>query len=193
MTIVVGVAAPEGRVLAGDSRATIVDDNERHRIASDSVQKVFKVGRFGVADYGALLIGNETVAGLMDQFTATTEDDPPESADSLAAGLQEFFSSKLNAALDEPWDVDSQSIALGFLVCGYDGEGIGHLHHVTVPASGSEVDVTTATGGMLWQGQGDAINRLIYGFDAARLANAEVEFSEEAQEALTSLTYRLNY
>jgi hypothetical protein len=196
MTIVVAVATPEGLVLAGDSRATLVAENDRHRIASDSVQKVFKVGRFGVANYGSLMIGGETVAGLMDQFEAALEDEPSEDAAELTERLGRFFADRFEAVLreaGEEWDVDTQGAALGFLVGGYDSDGVGHLHLVTVPETEPAPDVTTVTRGMLWQGQAEAINRLIYGYDALGLAVAEVEPSEEVGDALSGLQYELNY
>jgi hypothetical protein len=195
VTIVVGVATPEGLVLASDSRATLVSDNDRHRIASDSVQKVFRIGgRFGVANYGALLIGGESVGGLMDQFEASLGDPPPDNAAHLAERLGTFFTERLNASLeeDEEWDLETQGIALGFLVAGYDSEGVGHLHHVTVPETDAGPGASTATRGMLWQGQHEAINRLIYGYDATRLAATGLEVSEEMVEALGGIQYSLN-
>lgn len=192
MTIVVGVATPEGLVLAGDSRGTLLDADERHRIASDSVQKVFKVGRFGVANYGALLIGTETVAGLMDQFTATLDGAEVKDAEELAANLQGFVSTKFSETLEEPWDVAKQGYALGFLVAGYDPGGVGHIHHVTIPATDLAADITTAGRGMIWQGQQDVFNRLYYGYDPNRLAATGVSLPEEAGEVLDTLRYVLN-
>jgi hypothetical protein len=194
MTVVVGVATPEGLVLAGDSRATILDENDRHRIASDSVQKVFRVGRFGVASYGALLIGDATVAGLMDQFEAGVGEEPPADPEGFSTSLQEFFSERFEATLEEPWDTNEQGIPLGFLVCGYDADGVGHVYHVTVPETALDVShVTTVTRGILWQGQVDAINRLIYGYDGARLSGLGVTLPKDLVEAMPKLAYALNW
>lgn len=72
MTIVVGAASPDGIVLAADSRTTL-SDGVRHRISTDSAEKVFELNdSFGVATYGMAVIGKQTITGLMDQFVATT-------------------------------------------------------------------------------------------------------------------------
>jgi 20S proteasome alpha/beta subunit len=150
MTIIVGIASPEGLILASDSRATWVAESNQHRIVSDSVQKVFKVDRFGVASYGALMIGPQTVAGLMDQFEARLQDESAEDASSLADRLGDFFGTRFQELLDETgdeWKVDERGIALGFLVGGYDSDGVGHLHSVTVPETDRPPDVTTVTRG----------------------------------------------
>src|SRR5687767_642507 len=72
MTIVVGVATPEGLVLASDSRTTATTPSQPHRIASDNMQKVFEVGNFGIATFGDAFIGQDTIAGVVDKFAAQT-------------------------------------------------------------------------------------------------------------------------
>jgi 20S proteasome alpha/beta subunit len=93
MTVVVGVAAPDGIILAADSRTTLQwETGGRHRIMSDTTQKVFAVsGRIGVATYGNAFIGNRTIAGLMDEFVAQRSEQMPESADAVATVLGDFF------------------------------------------------------------------------------------------------------
>jgi hypothetical protein len=49
MTIIVGITTPDGIILASDSRMTrSLDDG--YRILSDSSQKVFEDGGYGVVD-----------------------------------------------------------------------------------------------------------------------------------------------
>ena len=53
MTIVVAAASPDGIVLAADSRTTLTyAGSDRHRITTDSAEKVFDLGsKFAVATY----------------------------------------------------------------------------------------------------------------------------------------------
>lgn len=192
MTIVVGVATPEGLVLASDSRATKADETGQYRVASDTVQKVFKVGDFGVACFGNLVLASGTVAALMDQFEIQL-DPKPNDADALAKELHSFFDQRFReAGGPEGEEVDVDDIALGFIVCGYDQKaGVGHVHVVLIP----EVDgfdpgtVSTVTGGMIWQGQTDVADRLIYGYDRGRLEDSNIALPEEHKELFEGFTY----
>src|SRR4051794_8524288 len=105
MTIVVGVAAPDGLVLAADSRTTRVVD-QRYRISSDAAHKVFALcGRFGVATYGAAFIGTNTIAGEMDEFVAElTTGGVPDDVEHLAEALGSFFQTRAVSAGMEPTD-----------------------------------------------------------------------------------------
>src|SRR3954452_9907710 len=71
MTIIIGITTPDGVILARDSRTPEGHDGG-HRIISDSAQKVFEVGRFGVATTGLAFLAGKTIAGLMDQFPSST-------------------------------------------------------------------------------------------------------------------------
>ena len=97
MTIVVGAGSPDGIVLAADSRTTLID-GKRHRIMTDSAEKVFELHeRFGVATYGMAFIGDQTINGLMNEFVAAVDGDVCTDGEATAMRLGEFFTARFNA------------------------------------------------------------------------------------------------
>lgn len=193
MTIIVGVATPEGLVLAGDSRTTNTFDNERHRIASDNAQKLFSVEGMGVATFGMAFLGRDTIAGVMDQFAAHVSDAERSSVEVFAKSLGDFFDQRFTDALQEvggEWDVDENGFPLGFLVAGYDSEGIGTIMEVLIPSAEiAEFKATTTGGGTMWRGQTDVIGRLLRGVDWPSLGEIGANFSDEQVEDLEKLQY----
>ncbi len=197
MTIVVGVATPEGLVLASDSRTTTTfteDETERHRIGSDNMQKIFAVGGMGVATFGWAFLDRDTVAGVMDEFAAQVAEEHAGDVHEFASALGAFFHERFTAALDaagETWSADA-GFALGFLLAGYDDEGVGHICEVLIPGPeiNEEASVETREGGFLWRGQTDVLDRLMRGVDVAALAvQLEAEVPEDLVEALSNLRY----
>lgn len=195
MTIVVGVAAPDGIILAGDSRTTITF-GERHRIGSDFTQKIFSIcEEIGVATYGAAFIGERTIAGLMDEFVAHLGEDSPV-ANAVAAELGRFFDQKFRDAYpaDQIEELLAQGLfPLGFLVAGYDADGIGRIREVAVPGPHvqDDSDITTASLGVGWRGQTDVIRRLVKGFDRDLFASFEAVLPEDLEEPTANLEYQL--
>jgi Proteasome subunit len=192
MTINVGVASPDGVVLASDSRTTRTDEYG-HRILSDSTQKVFAIDeRFGVAASGFAFIADDTIAGVMDRFLAQSAE--LEDIDAFSEGLGRFFDERFGewmGDVGETWDPEERAPAITFLVSGYDPEGVGHVYEVGVPGpvhSSSLAD--TIAGGVIWRGQTDVIGRLIKGVDWLGLFTSEIDVSEELKEALQGLEYR---
>jgi hypothetical protein len=92
---VVGVAAPDGLILAGDSRTSIENAAGQHRIASDFATKVFEVCGFGVATYGQALFDEKTIAGQIDEFVAQLGQGRPRDLDDLAKQLGDYFQPRL--------------------------------------------------------------------------------------------------
>lgn len=194
MTIVVGVATSEGLVLGTDSRTTY-DMGDHHRIASDYAQKLFTVGNMGIATYGYAFIGDDTIAGLMDQFAAQVGDDGKD-VHHFAEALCTFFSKRMQAQFEKEkrtWDPDTEDWPLGFLVAGYDHEGIGHIKGVNIPSE--EIDpenhAVTTGGGTMWRGQTDVIGRLVKGIDHPRLSLLGAEIGEDLGKGLHRLEYQL--
>ena len=200
MTIVVGVAAPDGMILAADSRITLTWDNGRHRIASDSGQKIFAIReQVGIATYGDAYIGKRTIAGVMDEFVAQLGSDQ-QSVDAFAAQLGDFFHGRFLSDSLQPmleWcKQNPKRSRFGFVVAGYDSGGIGRLYDVMIP--GPQVapvvavgEITTADLGVCWRGQTDVIRRLIKGFDGDLFATAGHKVPAELQQPVASLEYSL--
>ena len=255
MTIIVGITTPDGVVLASESRTTQSHEGG-HRILSDSAQKVFEIGRFGVATTGAAFIAGNTIAGLMDQFQAQLDEADSRDIDAFTAALGTFFDSRFVAWVEEmrdaeaqakreeedgeddeqdgdkqegeeqegeeqegdgeeqdaeeqdaeagdgdevdgevgPWDMERFRGALTFLVAGYDAEGIGHIHEVSIPGpERGDYSPNTTERGTMWRGQTDAITRMLKGVDRARLVLPIDELSDEARHAIDDGFNALEY
>jgi hypothetical protein len=209
VTVVVAVAAPDGIVLAAESRLTITM-GDRHRIVSDSAQKVFPIaGQVGVLTYGAAFLGAQTIAGVLDEFDANISierrrkreaEDGDDGIDILwgeevATDLGAFFDARVREVVDPEVIAqfeEQEKVLVGFLVAGHDVDGIGRIREVTVPGPViEELPYTTATMGAAWRGQTDVIRRLVWGFDGDVFATLGVEVSEEATDAFGKLSYTL--
>ena len=196
MTIVVGVLAPDGIVLSADSRTTYSTENGRHRIASDSTEKVFPSHRFAVATWGEAFIGPNTVAGVMSEFNASIAKRPPDDVEEFTIALGKFFDARLKEvaeAAGTPIPADEPP-RIGFLVAGYDEEGVGHIREVFVPGpTHGEESLTTRFGGFVPRGQTDVINRLVGGIDWAAIDGLGHEIPEDLSEKLGDLQYEMLY
>lgn len=189
MTIVVGVAAPDGIILAADSRTTYTS-GDHYRISSDSAHKLFALGaRFAVATHGLSFIGPQTIAGHMDEWVGQLQTVPSDVA-AFAELLGKFFDARLAAA----WTADELKDAgelLGFLVAGYDAAGVGQLLEVSLPGGTvTPSTITTSEIGTLWRGQTDVVRRLIKGVDWWAFP-VGVELTDDVEKALEQLEYNL--
>jgi hypothetical protein len=143
LTVVVGVAAYDGIILAADSRSTwFQPEGVRARVISDNAIKLFTVGNCAIATYGTAIIGPQSIAGLIDEFVAQL-DDTSIDAETLARELGDFFADRFNSAYPD-FDADN-GWALGFLVAGYNGDGVGRLYEVLVPTREVTEHVSTQT------------------------------------------------
>ena len=200
MTIVIGLATPDGLVLAADSRtSTWPDETPRMLVSSDNAEKVFVLGdRFAVATYGRAFIGERTIAGLMSEFMADLGRVPRTVGD-LATALGRFFHERYadfrkEAGQPLPDDLSQAPLELGFIVAGDDKKGIGLFHEVWIPGPGhEEASVSTAQVGMLPRGQRDVIDRLLGGVDMNTLLAQEVEIPEPVRAALDKLAYQIMF
>ena len=189
MTIVIGVAAPDGVILAADSRTTYTR-GEHHRVASDTSHKLFAVrGRFAVATYGISFVDGQTIAGQMDEFVAQLDPALSE-VRPFADALGKFFDERVKKEYTEEELKDVYAL-LGFLVAGYDGAGIGQLLEVSLPGPEISGEINTGSIGTLWRGQTDVVRRLIKGIDWSQLDVGEEKLSDAVQKGLENLEYNL--
>jgi hypothetical protein len=199
MTIVVGVAAPDGLILAADSRMTYAPHGGRGRtrVGSDSTQKVFSVwDRFGVACYGAGFVKDKTVTGQMSDFEASFGE-PQGDVEQFASELEAFFAARMgrrSTAAGKPWE-SGEERRLGFLVAGYDVSGVGRLLDVRVPEPGGAAifpsGPSTENIGATWRGQDDVLNRLMAGFDSDLLKASKVHVPPVLDKALAEFEYSI--
>ena len=189
MTIAVGVACPEGLVLAAGSRSSVLTE-EYFRVATDYSHKVFTIGdRFGVVTFGWRFLEGNTVAGVMEEFAAQTR--LRGGIDELAPRLAEYYGTRIErhirAGFDDPppEGVD----VLGFIVAGYDASGIGRLKKIYLPSGEIIEGAATAANetGAHWEGEIDVFIRLVSGYDAARVDVSQLP--DEQREALENAGY----
>lgn len=193
MTIVVAVACPEGLVLGADSRATVYGESAA-RVATDYAQKLFAVSeRFGAATFGWGFLDGNTVAGMMEEFEAQTK--PARHVGEAVERLKEFFGDRLKRHLEKGLDEPpAEGVdVLGFVVGGYDEQGVGRLRTLYLP-SGTVVDgasTAAAECGATWEGEIDVLIRLVKGWDAARIDTSE--WPEEQRQALEQSEYLTSF
>ena len=193
MTIVVAAAAPDGVVLASDSRMTM-SSGRRHRVASDHAPKVFAPFQgIGFATYGSAFIGERTIAGVVEEFAGQR----PEQAGTMIAEVSrdaaEFFGRFLTDAFDAIGR-DPPPGALGIVIAGYDPEGIGRLREIRLPPTGQgapviEHEVSTHGPGVLFRGRTRYIRRMLEGYDQDGLGETGVEVAKDVDHELRRLGY----
>ncbi|HTB50221.1 MAG TPA: hypothetical protein VK701_04525 [Solirubrobacteraceae bacterium] len=194
MTIVVASAAPDGIVLASDSRTT-QRRGDHHRVASNAAQKVYDAwGRIGLAAYGIATIGSDSIRSVINGWLAEADQTAAlgDAAKSLAGYLQARLSDATPAPrgkilLDPVWP-------LGVLVAGYDEVGVGRVLEVRVwPLQSKVVDTDAATDkpSSMWRGQTGAVRRLVLGFDEDEMKKVGVAITEQMEEPLSTIAYDL--
>ncbi len=201
MTISVGVACPEGLVLAADSRTTTISGKNHMRIATDYARKVFPIDEScAAATYGWAYIEDKTIAGHMAEFVFQesveakqwAEEDPPRFrfVHDVAASLEQFFRDTIQsgvAAGTNPAPSPGEN-PLAFIVAGNDKHGNGRLISIDLPfGSATDRFGTNSGGGVLWGGQLDVINRLIRGWDITRLDPSR--WAKRSRDALDGVGY----
>jgi hypothetical protein len=131
MTIAVGVACPEGLVIAADTRSS-VQLPAGHRVASDSAHKVFEIGGNLVgATFGWGMLEGKTISGHVHDFSTqvTPSNDVNEASEQLGSYFQQRIQAHVAAGNDPAPPPDS--VPLGFIVGGYDKKkNVGHLVRV---------------------------------------------------------------
>jgi hypothetical protein len=187
VTIVVGVATPDGIVLAADSRTIEVIDGE-YRIASDTAIKLFELDkRVGVVTYGLAFIGPRTIASLVEEFAEVQPSEDRQTLNSFARKLGEFFDERLRQTYPDLGH--KRGHALGFLVAGYEEDGVGYVYEVNLPGGEVTPRVSTTEIGFVYHGEVVPMERLLKGVDWERLNGRSPQLPEKVRGALEQLAY----
>ncbi len=118
--------------------------------------------------------------------------------DSVGRGLATFFGERLARYLrDSGQAIPPDKRPIGFLLAGYDEEGIGHVRQIRLPVpTGKEavehLGVSTRERGILWRGQTSYIRRMIEGIDWDGLEAAGVTLPDEITRDLRRQTFFVN-
>lgn len=199
MTIIVGVACPEGLVIAADSRSSITS-SDKFRIVTDHAKKLFAIGASGlssdpfvVATYGWSMLEGITIAGHMDDLCDEISSQPPATPSEAAQDLADFFEPKVQDQLALIKQATGETlqpgniVPFGFLVGGYDGNRAGGFVDVQF---GPKAQMTEHAGPtFLWRGEAFPFIRVIKGWDA-RLDTSKLTPEQLLQ--LAGLEYNIN-
>lgn len=204
MTIIVATAAPDGIVLAADGRTTLIN-GRRHRIASDHTRKVFApFPGIGVATYGVALLSEQTIAGHMEEFAAQRGHESVRGGheavtiDKICGDLTEYFSRLLDEQAEAVGRPPPDGV-LGFLVAGYNADGVGLIYDVLLPSAKgapgpilAHKDPSTRLPGHLFRGRTQHARRLFEGYDVDGLNRSGVKPGIRVKDELQRLRYHMN-
>jgi hypothetical protein len=194
MTVVVASVAPDGIVLASDSRTT-QRRGLHHRVATNAAQKVYNAwDRIGLATYGIAMIGSEPIRVLVN--TWLSEGDETADLASAASSLASYLQDRLNDATPAPRGKELYDPAwpLGVLIAGYDESGVGRVLEARVwPRQHKVVDLKASTEkpSSLWRGQTTAIRRLMLGVDDAEMKKVGIAVTDDMRERVKTMAYDL--
>jgi len=162
MSLIVTTYAPEGIILAGDSRLTLnwgreIDGitNNYSVTSSDSNNKVFRIkNKFGLATFGAADINGIPIAGYINQFIEEKISDNTQ-IDEIPKSLHEFFGDNLGKP------------HTSFYLCGYkieNGISIPYIFYININ-TGETNRINEFEGriqyGANWGGETEVMTRLL--------------------------------
>lgn len=191
MTIAIAIAVPEGLVLAGDSRLTYPNPKGWPKIASDYAEKVYHVSpKVGAATFGWGMLNGRTIKShIIDLSVELKEAHVGEVATRFATYFGEQYEAHVRTEPKEK--KKGTSIAFGFLIAGYNNEGVGEVREILLPGNPRpDAQCTTLSPGAVWQGQVDIITRLLKGYDLRlNLSKVPKDAMASLQKALAGCEY----
>jgi hypothetical protein len=178
MSLGIVIKAPEGLVLAAESRLTLttqIPNVPPLHVNFDNATKLLSFAKpntsVGVVTYGQAAIGLRTAQSFVPEFEAKLSEDPKRLPIlEFAEKFSEFYMQQWQSSMP----ADYQGPNMTFIVTGYDeGEPYGKVYIVEIPRVPNPVAQQAAPGefGISWGGQREIVDRLIQGFDG-RLGEA---------------------
>jgi Proteasome subunit len=184
VTIAVGVACPEGLVLAADSRSSLLSNN--FRIATDYADKLFPIGdRFAAVTSGWATLQGKTIGGVLKEFVAQTT--ISSTIDEAAAELRDHVLARMQAHIEAGLDPAPANDVLTFVIGGFDDQGVGHLKAIFLPSGTIADGPTTTDPFVVWHGDTEIINRTFWGHDVMRLNTSK--WAARHRQALEGVAY----
>jgi hypothetical protein len=162
MSLIITTYAPEGIILAGDSRLTLNWNQENNGektqfsiTASDSNRKVFTIkNKFGLGTFGVADIKGIPISGYINQFIEEKITDESQ-IDEIPKSLHEFFGDTLGKP------------ATTFYICGYKFENNISIPHIyLIDIANSQTNRINIVGteiqyGANWGGETEVMTRLL--------------------------------
>jgi hypothetical protein len=180
MTIAISIKVNDGAVLATDSASTLIGQDEAGNTVVvniyENANKIFNINKkipVGVITWGAGSIGSDSISTLVKDFRKLTDD--PNSkyfVDSNKYTVQEIAEKFFQFIYIDKYQIQfekwKQKPQLGFMVVGYSiGAGMAEEWMIDIndtavrqPFLIRNINETGAT----WNGQPEAISRLLLGF-----------------------------
>lgn len=172
MSLGIVIKAPEGLVLAAESRLTLTAQSPNAHplhVNFDNATKLLSFGKpnlsVGVVTYGQAAIGLRTAQSFIPEFEAKLSEDAKRlPIFEFANKFSDFYMQQWNAVM--PADYSGPNMT--FVVAGFDeGEPYGKVYIIDIPRSPSPIAQHSASGefGITWGGQREIVDRLVQGFD----------------------------
>jgi len=172
MSLGIVIKAPEGLVLAAESRLTLTAQTPNApplHVNFDNATKLLSFAKpntsVGVVTYGQAAIGLRTAQSFIPEFEGKLAEDARRLPIlEFAQQFSEFYMQQWNAAM--PADYSGPNMT--FVVAGFDdGEPYGKVFIIEIPSIPNPVAQQAGVGefGITWGGQREIVDRLIQGFD----------------------------
>ncbi len=172
MSLGIVIKAPEGLVLAAESRLTLTaqaPDAPPLHVNFDNATKLLSFVKpntsVGVVTYGQAAIGLRTAQSFIPEFEAKLAEDARRLPIlEFAQKFSEFYLQQWNAAMPANYSGPNMT----FIVAGFDeGEPYGKVFIIEIPRIPNPVAQQAGVGefGITWGGQREIVDRLIQGFD----------------------------
>lgn len=172
MSLGLVIKAPEGVVLAAESRVTLAANlaGQQLPIFFDNATKMFGLeapnNYVGVVTYGLAAIKERTAHSFLPELEATLKQEGAGrlSVEAMSRRLSDFYMGQWAAAgMPTPY----QGPQMTFLVSGFDDdEPYGRTYQVDLPVRPTPVEQNPGSFGITWGGQREFVDRLIQGYDA---------------------------
>ncbi|MDC6383881.1 hypothetical protein D2V93_15930 [Flagellimonas taeanensis] len=174
MSLGIVIKAPEGIVLAAESRVTLTNTdsqgNKLH-VNFDNADKVLSFNgsynNIGVVTFGAAAIGVRTAHSFIPEFETTLSDDRQLSVLEFTQSLSDFFSQQWTEA-GMPDAANYQGQNMTFIVAGYNqGDAYGSVYQFDIPRAPNprQQNPNREDFGITWGGQREIVDRMIMGYD----------------------------
>lgn len=211
MSLGIIIKAPEGLVLAAESRVTLttqtVDQKVLH-VNFDNATKLLTFtkpyDRIGIVTYGTAAIGVRTAQSFIPEFESTLSQNIEE-AKKLTVN---DFAKKLSLFFMEQWNKaglanNFPGQDMTFNVAGFDdNEPYGRVYSFHIPKLPEPVEQSATINnqhqfGITWGGQREIVDRLIMGYDQrifqiiSQVAQLDVQKAQELQQKLMSLNLQI--
>ena len=187
MSLGLAIKAPEGIVLAAESRITLSASmgDQRVPIFFDNATKMFGLeppnNFLGVVTYGMAAIGQRTAHSFLPELEATLKDEDQGrlGVDQMSQRLSDFYMAQWSAGMPQ----DYQGSPMTFLIGGFDdGKPYGRVFQIDLPyqKQPTEHNAGDHEFGITWGGQREFVDRLIQGYDSEMLAilSREINLSD---------------